>query len=175
MNELERALKNPQRLLAVRASEMLDSPPDQAIDDLAQEASHKLRAPLVVFTLVDRYRDFVLAHVGLPAPQATAREVVDSPSFCQLTVAQGETLVINDTLDSSMLRMFPSVRQAGVRAHLGVPILIGGQPVGNCCVIDFEPREWTANDISTLTRLAEQVTQRIQTVMARLKLAGELG
>jgi GAF domain-containing protein len=167
--DVARTVKDPKRLAVVRASEMLDTAYEEAFDELTREASRLLGTPVALLTLVDEYRDFVKSHVGLPEPYASAHEITDSPSFCQLTVAQAEPLAINDTRDVAMLRLFPSVQRLGVRAHLGVPLTVDGQAIGNCCVMDFRPRTWTPEDIATLTRLAQEATTRLSKAKARPK------
>jgi GAF domain-containing protein len=158
---IQRAVKDPTRLEAVRSTGLLDTPPEEAFDELTRAASRMLGAPLAILTLVDEYRDYVKSQVGLPDAQATAQEITDTPTFCQLTVAQVEPLAINDTHKVPMLGMFPSVRQSGVRAHLGIPLILDGHAIGNCCVIDFHPRVWTADDIAVLTKLAAEATRLI--------------
>ena len=167
--DIARAVKDPARLAAVHASEMLDTAYEETFDELTREAGRLLGTPVALLTLVDEYRDFVKSHVGLPEPYASAQEITDSPSFCQLTVAQTEPLAINDTRVVAMLRIFPSVQHMGVRAHLGVPLIVDGQAIGNCCVMDFRPRAWTKQDIATLTRLAQEATARISKAKARPK------
>lgn len=169
LEDVEAAIADLARLQAVWDSDILDTPQEEAFDKLTREASRLLGAPVALLTLVDEYRDYVKSQVGLPEPYASSREITDSPSFCQLTVAQAEPLAINDTRDVPMLRMFPSVRQMGVRAHLGVPLMVDGQAIGNCCVMDFRPRQWSAEDIATLTRLAGEATQRISDAKSQPK------
>ena len=166
-DEVARTVQDSARLEAVHQSSALDTPPEAAFDELTREASRLLDAPIALLTLVDEYRDFVKSHVGLPEPYASRQEITDSPSFCQLTVAQGEPLAINDTRDVPMLRIFPAVHSLGVRAHLGVPLVVDGQAIGNCCVIDFRPREWTEADIATLTRLAQAAMRQLSDTKAR--------
>jgi GAF domain-containing protein len=172
LKNIEDTLKvvaDPTRLAAVKASGMLGTLPEQAFDELTREASRLLGVPLAILTLVDEYDDFVKSQVGLPEPYASTQTIADTPTFCQLTVAQAEPLAINDTSKVPMLQLFPSVRRAGVRSHLGIPLIVDGQAIGNCCVMDFHPREWTSEDIATLTRLAEQAMQLLSAAKARPK------
>lgn len=173
IEDLKLAVKDPERLEAVRNTRMLDTGYEAVFDELTREASYQLKAPLVLLTLVDEYRDFVKSHVGLSEPNASSQEITDFPTFCQLTVAQREPLIINDTRDVAMLRYFPSVRFLGVRAHLGVPLVSDGQPIGNCCVIDFRPRQWTPADIEALTGIATEAMHQLSAAKTRLEAADE--
>ncbi len=130
-------------------------------DRLTTQASELLHAPLALISLVDSDRDIILGQVGLPPAIAQSQEIKDSPSFCQLTIAQDGPVIINDTHAVPTLRLFPSVQNSGVRAHLGIPLTYQGQPVGNCCVIDFKPRNWTSEDVQNITKLAAEAMQEL--------------
>jgi GAF domain-containing protein len=162
LTEIEAAIHDPARLAEVEASGLLDTAAEEIFDELTREASRRLGAPLAMLTVVDEYRDYVKSHVGLPEPYATNRELIDTPTSCQLTIAQGEPVVINDTSRAPLYDIFPSVRHSGVRAHMGIPLTLNGQPVGNCCVIDFRPREWTDEDLAVLIELAEKAMALLQ-------------
>ena len=164
-------MSNDARLKTMQGTRMLGRAPEEAFDELTREASRLLDAPLALLTLVDEYNDFVISQVGLPEPMASNQRITDTPTFCQLTIAQAEPLAINDTRDVPMLQIFPSVRNNGVRAHLGIPLFVDGQAIGNCCVLDFRPRVWTAEDIATLTGLAEIAMRRLSAVKAQLNSA----
>lgn len=161
------AISNETRLEAVRATGMLDQPSHAVFDELIARASATLKAPLTMITLVDEYRDYLVAQLGLPEPMAVKGEITDAPSFCQLTVTQDEPLAITDAQAMPIFQIFPSVSTAGVRAHLGIPLRFRGQPVGNCCVIDFQPRVWTQDEINVLTGLAEDVMRHIEAIAVK--------
>ena len=171
---LQSVMSNNLRLKTVKSTHMLGRAPEEAFDELTREASRLLDAPLALLTLVDEYDDFVISQVGLPDPMASNQRITDIPTFCQLTIAQAEPLAINDTRDVPMLQIFPSVRNNGVRAHLGIPLFVDGQAIGNCCVLDFRPRVWTAEDIATLTGLAEVAMQRLSVARAQLDPAEDV-
>ena len=160
--DIEMAIHDPRRLEEVENLGLLDTPTEDVFDELTREASRRLNAPLALLTVVDEYRDFVKSQVGLPEPYASNQEIIDTPTFCQLTIAQAEPVVINDTSRVALYDLFPSVRSSGVRAHMGIPLTINGQPVGNCCVLDFHPREWTDEDLAVLTALAERAMKLLQ-------------
>lgn len=164
---IDAAVSNETRLSAVRATGMLDQPNHAVFDELIARASATLKAPITMITLVDEYRDYLVAQLGLPEPMAIKGEITDAPSFCQLTVTQDQPLAITDAQAMPIFQIFPSVSTAGVRAHLGIPLRFRGQPVGNCCVIDFRPRVWTEAEIAVLTELAEDVMRHIETIAAK--------
>lgn len=165
------AVEDPARLAAVRATGLLDTPADPAFDRWVQLAARALEAPVALLTLVEADRDFVKAHVGLPAPIAQTREVRAEPSFCQDAVARAEgrraagevgsadalpaPVVVPDAAADAFYCTFPSVRLMGVRACVTAPILgDGGHALGTLCVLDFVPRAWTPDQVATLHDLA---------------------
>lgn len=167
IENLDSSIKDESRLAAVKDTGLLDTAYEEAFDALTREASKELGVPVALLTLVDEYRDFVKSHVGLPEAYDKSQEITDSPTFCQLTVAQAEPLAINDTRDVVMLQLLPSVARMGVRAHLGIPLIVDGQAIGNCCVLDFQPRKWTEDDIAKLTALAERAMKLISQAKLR--------
>lgn len=148
------AVNNPDRLQAVRDTNLLDTPYEEAFDQLSQQAQQQLKVPVVLISLVDQDRDFIKSQIGLPQDSASSQQITAHPSFCQLTVTASEPVVINDTQAFPTLRLFPSVSDTGVRAHLGIPLKLGDQPVGNCCAIDFMPRQWSEQDVANLQAIA---------------------
>ena len=170
------AVEDPARLAAVRATGLLDGPPDPALDRWVRLAARALGTPVALLTLVDADRDFVTAHVGLPAPLADAREVRAAPSFCQDAVSRQQArraarlaegaapgdagalpppVVVPDAAADPLYRTFPSVQHLGVRASVTAPILgAGGHALGSLCVLDFAPRAWTAEQVDALHDLA---------------------
>lgn len=152
-DEIDEAVNRPERLEAVREVKA-EVRPNAVFERLSREAGKLLRAPLALISLVDADRDIVYGQTGLPEDIADAGYIDAQPSFCALTITAAEPVVIEDARAVPTLRLFPSVAKMGVRAHLGIPLKVHGQPVGNCCVIDFRPRKWTAEEVATLSRLA---------------------
>jgi signal transduction histidine kinase len=72
------------------------------------------------------------------------------------------------------------VESLGVRAYLGVPVLVDGQPIGSFSVVDSSPRSWKASEIETLLQLSLAATREIElrlmlkVAMAETKRANEL-
>jgi CheY-like chemotaxis protein len=149
----------PERMAALEATRLLDSPPEEAFDRLTRLASSLVGAPTALVTLVDRDRQFFKSQVGLGEPWASERQTRLSHSFCQWVVSANEELVVRDATEHPVLRSNLAIRHLGVIAYAGVPLAAGdGQPIGSFCAIDSTPREWTREDLKTLADLAA-VTQ----------------
>ena len=65
------AVNDVDRLLALRATGLLDTPPEETFDRLTRLASRILRVPVSLISLVDAERQFFKSQIGLPAPYDT--------------------------------------------------------------------------------------------------------
>jgi hypothetical protein len=54
-----------------------------------------------------------------------------------------------------------AVEQFGVQAYLGAPISVGAEVVGSLCIIDGQPRQFSADDRAVLVRHADRVSARL--------------
>src|SRR5688500_7257274 len=134
-------LNDPQRLLELRRLLLLDTPREETFDGLTRLTAQVLGAPAALLTLVDVDRQFFKSSFGLPDPLATARQTPMRYSICQYAVASRETLIVEDLHAHPELRVHPAVREFGVAAYAGEPLIVGsGHAVGALCAIDFEPR-----------------------------------
>lgn len=145
---------DPHRLAAVQATGLLDTAPEARFDVLTQRAADLLGVPATFLSLVDRDRDFYKSAFGFSPPLSEVRQL-EGRTFCHYSIGSATPLVIEDTLRDPVYRDVPTVTTLGVRAYLGVPLVMpGGEIIGSFCAIDFEPRPWTAEDVATMARLA---------------------
>jgi GAF domain-containing protein len=71
--------------------------------------------------------------------------------------------VISDAREHPTLRDNPAIRDLGIIAYAGVPLLTPtGHVLGTLCAIDHEPRHWTTEQIEILSNLAGSVLSEIQ-------------
>jgi signal transduction histidine kinase len=156
-------LHDPARLTQLQATGLLDSPTAEAFDRLTRLAAKLLRAPVSTVTLVETDRQFYLSCAGMPEPLASARETPMEMSFCKHTVELGQPLIIPDTRGHPIVGDNPAITGFGVRAYAGIPLLTpSGHAIGTLCVMDFVPREWTEDQVSSLTDLAAAVSTEIE-------------
>lgn len=156
-------IQDPERLARLRATALLDSPTEQAFDRLARLASKLLEAPLSTVTLIDADRQFYMSCVGIPEPLASIRETPLEMSFCKHTVVLGKPLVIPDTRGHPIVGENPAIEGFGVLAYAGIPLLTSdGHTLGTLCVMDVVTRDWTEDQIDSLTDLAAAVSTEIE-------------
>jgi PAS domain S-box-containing protein len=173
-SRLTSVLADPGRLAAVRHTHLLDTPAEDAFDRVARMAARLLDVPIALVPLIEDDRQFFKACVGLPEPWASARQTPLSHSLCQHVVVARQPLAIGDTGRDAVARDNPLVRELGLAAYLGVPLIdTSGYVLGSMCVADHRPREWTPDQVAILTDLAGLVMAQIQ-LRAELATRGEL-
>jgi hypothetical protein len=148
------------RLAALLAHEVLDTPPEQAFDDLARVAALLCGTPIALVSLVDGTRQWFKARVGLDAEQ-TPRAV----AFCaHALAAPEEVFVVEDALADARFAANPLVAGApGIRFYAGAPLVnADGHALGTLCVIDAVPRTLPPAHAAALKALARQVVAALE-------------
>ena len=165
-------IRDPHRLAVLRASGLLDSPPEASFDRLVRLAARLTRATASAVSLVDEDRQFFKAAIGLDPAVASKRETALDQSICRRVVATGEPLILSD------LRGYTALGEGKPLAYLGIPLVTGdGQVLGSFCVLDEAPRTWSEEDIATVTDLAASVATEIELrldIERRVRLEREL-
>lgn len=148
----------PQRLMAVHRSGILDSASEAALDNLTRIAALSLSAPIALITVLSEDRQWFKAKVGL--------EMVETPrswAFCNYTMLQSGVQQFTDLRSDARFADNPAVKDAPYfRFYAGAPVNDEqGHTLGSLCVIDTEPRQLNATQTEILSRLASLVTAEI--------------
>jgi Stage II sporulation protein E (SpoIIE)/GAF domain len=155
MTGLQDRLAARERLRALDAAALLDTPAEQAFDRLTELAIAALGVPISLISLVTDDRQFFKSQSGLPSPVAEARETPLSHSFCQHVVADRRPLVIDDTRRDERVSANLAIPELGAIAYAGVPLRTrDGEVLGTFCAIDQQPRAWSPRDVAVLESLA---------------------
>ena len=172
MSDPDIASRELQRLAALRATGLLDSPPEVSFDRLVRLAARLTGASGAAVSLIDEDRQFFKAALGLNEEMTTQRQSPLDQSICRHVVASGKPLVLADSRDRPEL-----ICQAAL-AYLGIPLVSAdGFVLGSFCVFDSAPREWSEDDIATMTDLAASVRTEIELradITRRARLEREL-
>ncbi len=148
-----------ERLEALHSYRILDTPPEEAFDDLVRLASRICGTPMALVSLVDAERQWFKARVGLDVPQ-TSREV----AFCAHALESPRPLIVNDALADERFARNPLVLEdPHIRFYAGAPLLTPrGHSVGTLCVMDHVPRELSVDQIEALEVLSREVLSRLE-------------
>ncbi len=148
------------RQAAVEASGLLDTPEEQAYDDLVALACLVCDAPAATLTLVDRDRQWFKARVGIGA-----HETPRSESLCALAIRSPERmLVVADVTADPSLPMRPrDASGALLRFYAGMPLRDWkGQALGALCVLDHAPRDLDPAQREGLLALTRQAQRLLE-------------
>jgi len=143
------------RLRTLASYRIMDSGRDARFEELVAEVSRACDAPIATITFLDRDRQWFKASVGLTVDE-TDRDV----AFCAYTILDPEaTLVIEDTTKDPRFADNPLVLgDPRLMAYAGAPMVApDGAVVGTVCAMDVEPREYSAEQLAVLQRVAGQV------------------
>ncbi|MDB4032427.1 sensor domain-containing diguanylate cyclase, partial [Porticoccaceae bacterium] len=149
------------RLTTLRSLDILDSLGEERFDRLTRMAKHMFRVPIALVSLVDENRQWFKSCVGLDVNE-TSRDI----SFCGHAILGDEVFVIRDTLKDDRFADNPLVLDdPHIRFYAGCPIKVAnGSRIGTLCIIDREPRDFSAEDEELLKDLAAMVEQELTAV-----------
>jgi diguanylate cyclase (GGDEF)-like protein len=161
------------RLEILGETQLLGSEPEEAFDRLARLAQHVARAPFATIALVDDRREFWKSTAGLPGPWATRRELPLAQSLARAVIVARAPLVVEDARADARFADHPIVRELGVVAYAGVPLVVGGEAVGALAVSAPAPRAFSGEELQVLADVADAVAAKIE--LRRVARPRELG
>ncbi|MGX6601401.1 GAF domain-containing sensor histidine kinase [Micromonosporaceae bacterium Da 78-11] len=152
-------LSEQQRIAAVHAYRVLDTPPESDFDDIAQLAAQLCRTPIALVSLVDTDRQWFKAKVGLDVCE-TPRDT----SFCAHAMWDDDVMQVPDARVDPRFADNPLVLgDPNIRFYAGAPLVTpAGVPLGSLCVIDTVPRVLTPAEVHGLTTLARHVVVQLE-------------
>ncbi|MEO8544770.1 MAG: AI-2E family transporter [Burkholderiaceae bacterium] len=148
--------REAERLQAVHATGLLDTPPEDVFDEITRDLKEQLQVPIALISLVDARRQFWKSSAGLPPEMRQAREAPRNTSICGHLVAANEMMVVEDVTRDPRFANNPFLRERGIRFYAGVPLRArNGLAIGSVCVMDQRPRR-LGNDEKALLQVAAQ-------------------
>lgn len=147
-----------ERLAALHALGVLDTPAEPRFDRLTRLASALFDVPIALISLIDTNRQWFKSRHGLSVPQ-TGRDI----SFCGHAIMQPDPLVINDALADERFHDNPLVTGAPhIRFYAGMPLRAPtGSRIGTLCIIDTVKRQLDSDQIARLTDFASLVEDEL--------------
>ena len=156
------------RLEELRHYELLDTLPEQALNDLTTLIGHICEVPISLISLVDEHRQWFKANNGLPFSESP-RDI----SFCSHTIAETGLLIVPDaTLDERFADSPLVTGETHVRFYAGAPLITAdGIALGTLCVMDRVPRHLSPTQEEALRVLSRQVMVQLDLRRHALELA----
>ncbi|MGW3353314.1 PP2C family protein-serine/threonine phosphatase [Nonomuraea rubra] len=171
--QLPAQVYDPQRLAAVAATELMDSEPEQGLDDLCELAVATTGARRACVALLDGRHSFWKAAAGGGPLSLETRRFAIHEDLCHLLIGAGAPVMVEDAAHDARLAHLPIAHEGGLGAWAGFPILSDeGLVLGGLCVLDDRPRRWSDTQRQALERLARSVSEEIS-LRRRLRQAHE--
>ena len=160
LDGLSAAAREQQRLLTVADLGLLETDSVPVFEEATQTAAQFLDMPVCWLGIMDRdnlwFRAALgLSKLGLMNQLAKSRRMSRDDSFDTHVVDSQKVLVISDTANHPAFAQGLLVQQYGIRAYLGVPLMISsGHCLGTLAVMDLEPRQFSEKQVQSLELIA---------------------
>ena len=162
----------PERLRALDRYAILDTPPEPAFDDLTTLAARLFNVPIALISVVGADHQWFKSRHGLEGVSGTPRDV----AFCAWTILGHALVVVPDATKDERFADNPMVTgPPHVRFYVGAPLTTSeGYNLGDLCLADTVPRDFSEADAASLTRLAAVVMTAIESRRTEQRLRHEI-
>ncbi len=148
-----------ERLRALAATHLIDTPDEQAFDRLTRLAGQFAGAPMALVSLLTSRRQWFKSRVGLDACE-TPREW----AFCSHAIMHRTPMIVEDAHQDERFKGNPLVTgEPFIRFYAGFPLLSKqGLHLGTLCILDTKPRRLDPEQIRAIGELACIASEEIQ-------------
>lgn len=148
-----------QRLAALAATGLMDSPQEEVFDRVTWLASQVTECPMALLTLLSGRRQWFKSRVGVDRRE-TPREL----AFCSHAIMQDGPFVVEDANVDPRFAANPLVTgEPHIRFYAGYPVLdANGLALGSLCVLDREPRRLRERELRALRELAAIASDEVR-------------
>ena len=159
MSDDSREDREQQRLDALRRYDVVDTPREEALDEVARLAADSVGAPIGLISFVGTDTLFFKAASGIDV-----QEMPRDMSFCEAAIGGDGTLTIPDASKDERFADTPLVAgPSHIRFYAGAQLKTReGLAIGTLCVLDTVPREPGDAQLRALEVLARQVMHQLE-------------
>jgi two-component sensor histidine kinase len=163
--------RNEERLAALRAFDVLDSPAEAEFDEVVAMLARMCDVPVAVVSLVDEHRQWFKARCGVDLDGTP----IDR-ALCAHAILQDDLMVVPDTLcDPRFVDNPLCIEYPKYRFYAGATLMTReGLALGTVCVLDHRPRELNADQLNLLRVTANLVMRQLELRQA-LRAQQEVG
>jgi GAF domain-containing protein len=146
-----------ERIAALHALNILDTPPEERFDRLTRIARRAFHVPIALVSMVDTSRQWFKSRGDLSVCE-TSRDV----SFCAHAILGEDIFYIENATKDDRFSDNPAVKgEPKIRFYAGCPLRVNNFKIGTLCLIDQKPRPFTGEDRQLLRDLAAIVEQEL--------------
>ncbi|MDH3614500.1 MAG: sensor domain-containing diguanylate cyclase [Gammaproteobacteria bacterium] len=140
------------RLASLHSLDPFYTPLEERFERITRLAGRALAVPVAAITIVQKNRQWFKSVTGWPVT-----ELPMSKSLCAEVIKNGESIIIEDTLNDLYLMSNPLVCNGPkFRFYAGYPLKdVDGTTIGSFCVMDVKPRKTDAEFGIALADLGE--------------------
>lgn len=135
-------------------------PSDRLLDELLARLARVMNADVAQFLLVEGDHLRVLASQGVPMEQVAGLRIPVGRGFTGTVAATGSPAALPDT--STLETFGASWAEEGVRALVGVPLVVGGRVLGVCVIGSRGERRFGDEDIALLSAATERAAWAVE-------------
>ena len=157
-----RLFKNEaQRLSALQALNILDTPAEERFDRITRIAMTVFDVPFAMVSLVDAKRLWFKSSPGFYLTETSRAQ-----SLCTYTILTSEPVIVEDTLlDTRSVDKPWVVNAPHLRFYAGIALKDSkGFNIGTLSILDHQPRQLTSAQVSLLQELAKVAESEINAV-----------
>ena len=152
-----------ERLIELDKLDLLFGDGEPEFDRITRDLAKIFGSPAVMMNVIDRDRQYVKSHAGLPAGTIIEPVMCRKNSICGHVVGDNHMMVVEDLAADERFRDNPMVKAKGLRFYAGAPLRSeSGQPLGALCVVDFKPRQMSQRDRQILELAADELMREVK-------------
>ncbi|MDP3472542.1 MAG: PAS domain-containing protein [Algoriphagus sp.] len=154
-------------LISPHLFDLLAEAPEKEFDEVTALASTICQVPASLITILNSEKQLFKSQHGLDL-----KEIALEDSFCSHALLNpNQVMIVRDAREDPRFKENTLVTQIGVVFYAGIPLTsTSGIPFGALCVLDYEPRELSAENLKSLQILANQVVRICELKKSKLDL-----
>ena len=166
-------VRRPSRLQALASLRANAESSAEGLDRITRIACRALGVPVALVNLIDADRQQFMGCGSLPEPWKSMGEMPLTAGWCPFAL-DADAFAFADARSEPSLAGNAAAQSLGVVAYAGVPLRTSdGDAVGTLCAVDYEPHEWTDDELSLMTDLAASAVAELQLLGASRVAARE--
>lgn len=146
------------RLAELYYYEILDTPPEDAFNEITLLATQICRTKICALSFIDENRQWIKASLGLPF-----NEINRQISFCGHTIQNNDVMEVPNAQEDIRFHNNPLVTDKKIKFYAGVPLINQrGYKLGTLSVFDTKARTLSDSQKTSLKLLAKQVIRLLE-------------